>query len=137
VLVVVGLLGAVALTPVLAVLAVGGLCLLPLFVVCVECDGATIRRRGVLGWEDPVAVADIVALRLRRAPFSAFARSRHSFRFGHLCTVPLRLRLHTTRGVALDLTIVWWEGWVSLARFVRAQPGVEVDRRSAARLERF
>jgi hypothetical protein len=127
----------VLVTPVAAVVAVAGILLLPLFVVRVECDGTTIRRRRVLRWEEPVAVDDLIALRLRRAPFSALAGWRHSFRFGHYCTVPLRLRLNTKRGVALDLTVVWWSGWIALARFVRSRPGIEVDSRSAARLERF
>lgn len=137
VLVLVGIMAGVLLSPLAFVISVLGLALLPLFLVRVECDGVTLRRRRIRGWEEPVAVSDLVALRVRRAPFAALAHWRHSFRFGHYCTVPLRLRLHTTRGVALDLTVVWWDGWLALARFVRSQPDVEVDRRSRARLERL
>lgn len=127
----------VLVAPAAAVVALAGIALLPLLVVRVECDGTTIRRRRILRWEDPVSVDDIIALRVRRSPFRALAGWRHSFRFGHLCTVPLRFRLNTKRGVALDLTVVWWSGWIALARFVRSRPDVEVDSRSAARLERF
>ena len=137
VLIAAGVAAGVLVAPIAGVVALAGIALLPLFVVRVECDGATIRRRRVLRWEDPAAVDDIIALRLRRSPFRALAGWRHSFRFGHLCTVPLRLRLNTKRGVALDLTVVWWSGWTALACFMRSRPGVEVDSRSAARLERF
>jgi hypothetical protein len=136
-LIVLGLLGTVVRGPLLLVLVVAGAALLPLWVVHVECDGVSIRRRRLRGWDPPLPVSEIVALRLRRAPFALIAQWRRSFRFRHYSTVPLRLRLHTSRGVALDLTVVFWDGWHRLARFVRSQPDIEIDRRSQARLDRF
>jgi hypothetical protein len=119
-----------------ALLVAAGLALLPLLVVRVECDGSAIRRRAVRGWEEPIPLDRLRGMRLRRVPFRAVHGWRRSYRLGSWSSVPVRLRLSTPGGVALQLTVAWWSGWPALAQFVQGLPGVTTDHRSLARLER-
>lgn len=114
-----------------------GLAFLPALAQRVEVDGHTVRRRGVRGWQDPVALSSVIALRLRRIAWPSLENVRRAYRWGRFCSVPLRLRLASHDRVVLQLTVAWWSGWSSLARFVAALPTVETDGRTRTRLERY
>jgi hypothetical protein len=95
--------------------------------LCVVVDGTTIRRRGLLGWHGPFRLDDVSALRVRRMRRSSPMRRSWP-------AAPLVLRIWVFDDPVVRMTVMFWNGWPALARFVGSLESVDVDTRSRKRI---
>ena len=119
------------------VVLLAGLACLPALFVKIQVDEYSVRRRGVRGWERPVALDSVTELGLRRSPWRAFKWWPKGYRLGRFYSLPLRLRLLEGTNIRFQLTVVFWRDWGTLARFMAARPDVHADGRTRGRLERY
>jgi hypothetical protein len=136
VLVVLGLAGVAVSSPLL-VLVLPGIALLATRRLRIELDDRTIRRRGLLGWDDAWRLDEVIAMRLRRVPWSGNGTARRAIRIGRFASVPLRLRIYATDDPVVEITVAFWADWALLARAIAGREGLDVDTRSRKRLARY
>jgi hypothetical protein len=103
----------------------------------VEIGERTMRRRRWKGWDEPVLLDRVVALRLRRASLFGLDALRRGYGIGRTWASPLVLRIADANGQVLGLTVAWWEGWPQLAQYVVRLPRVNVGARTRDRLTRY
>ena len=61
-----------------------------------------------------------------------------SFRFGPFSSTPMRLYFLGIGGDPLArITVVYWDGWAGLVRYLLAIPTIDSDSRTHGRLERY
>jgi hypothetical protein len=115
-----------------------GVLFLPMLWIRIVVSGVSIRRRRWWGGSRTIRLDTIDTLRLRRLPFGLTRIfGRRGFRIGRVWTVPLTLRLQSGADVRLQLRCVWWDGWQSVARFLAAEPGMNLDDRTRGRLDAY
>jgi hypothetical protein len=136
ILIVLGLGGLVAGFPAAALLALVGFIALVAWMPRVSVDDRELRIRGVVRTETiPLATTDEV--RLRRVPIGPKRPARRNYRFGRFCSIPLRLRVMQNETTLFQITVVFWEGWPKLARYLLSIPTMESDGRTRGRLDRY
>lgn len=135
-LIVAGVLGVAARFMPAAALAVLGIVCLAVWIPRIEVDATELRIRG-LRTKLAIPLADIEDCRLRRVPFGRPRPARRSYRFGRFCTTPLRFRVERSGITLTQITIVWWESWPTLVRFILSIPEMGSDSRTRGRLERY
>lgn len=136
VLVAVGALGAAAGVLPALLLAVIGIALLPTwFPLITVNDHEIIVRRLTSSAVVPFDAMDEV--RLRRVPFGPKHAIRRTFRFGPFSTTPIRLRLMLDDFTITQVTVVFWDGWPGLVRYLLSIPTITSDSRTRGRLDRY
>ena len=135
-LIVVGIVGAIAGLPVALVLSFIGLLGLVAWVPSVTVDDHEIRFRGVFG-TDTIPLTGIDEVRLRRVPFGPKRPGGRGLRLGRFCTTPMRLRVMEKDITLAQITVVYWEGWASLVRYLLAIPSIGSEGRTRGRLDRY
>jgi hypothetical protein len=128
---------AVAVSPFLAVFAIPSCIAVVASFARVEIGERTMRLRRWKGWDEPVLLDRIVALRLRRASLFGLDALRRGYGIGRSWASPLVLRVADANGPVLGLTVAWWEGWPQLAQYVVRMPRVNVGARTRDRLTRY
>ncbi len=101
-----------------------------------EVDIQEIRYRGVRR-RATVPVRAIEAVQLRRVPFRPAHGPTHTYRVGRVASTPIRLRIQCGAETPIQLTVLWWQGWPLLVRYLMTVPEVAVDSRTRGRLERY
>ncbi len=135
-LIVVGVVGAIAGFPVALVLSFIGLLGSVAWVPSVTVDDREIRFRGVFG-TDTILLTGIDEVRLRRVPFGPKRPGGHNLRFGRFCTTPMRLRVMEKDITLAQITVVYWEGWADLVRYLLSIPTIGSEGRTRGRLDRY
>jgi hypothetical protein len=103
----------------------------------IEVTEQTIRRRTWLGWQPVIRLDDIVGVRMRRAKVAGIEALRRGYGVGRSSTMPLVLRLASAEGSVFSITVMWWDGWRELARYVGCLPQVRVGSRTRHRLTHY
>lgn len=119
-----------------ALLALVGFAALVAWVPQVSVDDRELRIRGVLRTET-IPIATIDEVRLRRVPIGPKRPARRNYRFGRFCSTPLRLRIMQDEETLSQITVVFWEGWPKLARYLLSIPGIDSEGRTRGRLDRY
>ena len=135
-LIVVGIVGAIAGFPVALVVSFIGLLGLVAWVPSVTVDEREIRFRGVFG-TDTVPLAGIDEVRLRRVPFGPKRPGGRNLRIGRFCTTPMRFRVMEKDITLAQITVVYWEGWAILVRYLLSIPTIGSEGRTRGRLDRY
>ncbi len=136
VLVTVGLLGAAAGVLPALVLAVIGIALLATWFPQITVNDHEIVIRRVISRE-VVRFDAMDEVRLRRVPFGPKHALRRTYRFGRFSTTPIRLRLMRNDDTIAQVTVVFWEGWPGLVRYLLSIPTITSDSRTRGRLDRY
>lgn len=136
ILIVLGLAGFAAGFPAAMLLALVGFTALVAWVPRVSVDDRELRIRGVVRTKR-IPLAAIDEVRLRRVPIGPKRPSRRNFRFGRFCSIPLRLRVMKNEETLSQITVVFWEGWPKLARYLLSIPAIQSDGRTRGRLDRY
>ena len=136
ILIVVGIVGAVAGFPVALVLALIGLVGLMAWVPSVSIDDREVRFRGVFK-TDTVPLTGIDEVRLRRVPFGPKRPGGRNVRIGRFCSTPMRLRVMEKDITLAQITVVYWEGWANLVRYLVSIPTISSEGRTLGRLDRY
>ncbi len=113
-----------------------GLVALAAWVPSVSVDDREIRFRGLLG-TDTIPLTGIDEVRLRRVPFGPKRPGGRNFRFGKFCSTPMRLRVMENEITLAQITVVYWEGWSKLARYLLSIPSINSEGRTRGRLDRY
>ena len=135
-LIVVGIVGAVAGFPLALILSFIGLFGLVAWVPSVSVDEREIRFRGVFG-TDTIPLTGIDEVRLRRVPFGPKRPGGRNLRFGRFCSTPMRLRVMEKDITLAQITVVYWEGWANLVRYLLSIPTIGSEGRTRGRLDRY
>ena len=117
-------------------LAAVGLAALVAWVPRVSVDDQEVRIRGVVRAET-IPIDTIDEVRLRRVPIGPKRPARKTYRFGRFCSTPLRLRVMRDDETLSQITVVFWEGWPKLARYLLSIPGIDSESRTRGRLDRY
>ena len=136
ILIVAGVVGAVAGFPVTLVLSFLGLLGLVAWVPSVSVDDREIRVRGVFG-TDTIPLTGIDEVRLRRVPFGPKRPGGRNLRFGRFCSTPMRLWVMEKDNTLAQITVVYWEGWANLVRYLLSIPTIGSEGRTRGRLDRY
>ena len=116
--------------------ALVGFAALVAWVPQVSVDDRELRIRGVVRTET-IPIATIDEVRLRRVPIGPKRPARRNYRFGRFCSTPLRLRVMQDEETLSQITVVFWEGWPKLARYLLSIPGIDSESRTRGRLDRY
>ena len=118
------------------VLVLAGLALLVAWIPRIEADATEIRIRRLRGSE-AIPLATVDEIRLRRVPFGPPRPVRRNYRIGRFCTTPIRFRIICKEITLVQITVVWWDHWPKLVRYVLSLPNVGSDGRTRGRLDRY
>ena len=135
-LIVAGLVGfAMAAMPAIALTIIGFVALLA-WVPTVSVDEHEVRVRSLLKTE-MVPLASVDEVRLRRVPFGPKRPGGRNHRIGRFCTIPMRLRIMEKDITLSQVTVVFWEGWPKLVRYLLCIPAITAEGRTLGRLDRY
>jgi len=135
-LIVIGLLGVAAGFLAAALLAVVGIVALVAWVQRIVVNDREIVIRG-LTTSTTLPIGSIDEIRLRRVPFGPKHALRRTFRAGPFSSTPIRLRFICAEVTLSQITVVYWEGWAGLVRYLLAIPTIDSDSRTRGRLDRY
>ncbi len=119
-----------------ALLLVAGLLLCLSWVPRVDVGARVLRIRHFRGLRS-VPVDAVTAVSLVRVPVGRAHPAHPSLRLGRFCSTPLRARVHCGDERVLQLTVVAWDRWAVLVRFLAGLEHVASDGRTLGRLDRY
>jgi len=117
-------------------LAAIGIALLAAWLPRITVNDHEIIVRGVIS-SAVVPFDEMDEVRLRRVPFGPKHAMRRTFRFGPFSTTPIRLRLMQDDFTLAQVTVVFWDGWPGLVRYLLSIPTITSDSRTRGRLDRY
>lgn len=126
---------AVGVMPAFVLVGVGAAVLLAWF-PSVQVDDRAIRFRRLMGTET-IPLGAIDEVRLRRVQIGPKRQLQRNFRIGRFCSTPLRLRVMQNDVTLAQITVVCWEGWPRLARYLLSIPSITSESRTRGRLDRY
>jgi hypothetical protein len=136
VLIVVGALGAAAGYLAAALIALVGIVAVVAWVHRIVVNDREIVIRGLTS-STSLPIRAIGEIRLRRVHLGPKHALHRSFRFGPFSSTPMRLYFLGIGGDTLArITVVYWDGWAGLVRYLLAIP-IDSDSRTHGRLERY
>lgn len=121
--------------PALVLVGVGAVALLA-WLPSVQVDDRAIRFRRLMGTET-IPLAAIDEIRLRRVQIGPKRQLQRNFRIGRFCSTPLRMRVMQNDVTLAQITVVCWEGWPRLARYLLSIPSINSESRTRGRLDRY
>ena len=136
VLIVAGIVGlAAGAVPAIALSVVGFIALVA-WVPSVSVNDREVRFRGVLRAET-IPLSSIDEVRLRRVPLGPKRPGGRNYRIGRFCSTPMRLRVMERDITLSQITVVFWEGWPKLVRYLLSIPAITAEGRTLGRLDRY